>query len=486
MLKKLMEKGVDYIKESRKINLLLTRFFPFVFAFLLCFIFLLRIDNMIDLSMDASDIWMTVKSYYKEDTYASYVLYKGIFSVYPYVWLYQFTLLLGVGEFFFIKVFHSLLFAYIVGVGFPYIFEFILGRKIPTWKKIIYIVIIFWLQINNLAYIQIVIDLPYLFWFTLMIHSYLKLKSQSSKHKILIYMLLGAAIGCCTCFTGQYKFSAILILILVGYDLIKQLRKSDLYRWIGSIFIIVVMVGGVVMAEHAFQTRVVDGFRQEGAWIPTADDWVQNFLRQEKPKSAAVYLKGGQIIDYQITAIHANEEPEYEGLLGTMEIFAEYIRVGLKHPAELVISYANKFFLAFLCGNTCNFFYIFAHYSLLFIGIWTIKCRKCLNKQNLGIFISILVSILVPCVTHMESRYAMALQNFVYGFAILDSRLISEIKIGILRLKRKNQKDKLLVNQWTGWTTFLYLCFIIMCMMLVSSFMVSCGLENGTWYLFEY
>ena len=60
---------------------------PFFIVFILYFGYVRESGDMISLSYDAADIWKTITSWYTNDVYGSYVLYKGINSVYPYVWL---------------------------------------------------------------------------------------------------------------------------------------------------------------------------------------------------------------------------------------------------------------------------------------------------------------------------------------------------------------------------------------------------------------
>ena len=60
---------------------------------------MVRTGSMILISGDAADIWKTIKTYYTDDVYGSYVLYKGLLSIYPYVWLYKLAQLLHTNEY---------------------------------------------------------------------------------------------------------------------------------------------------------------------------------------------------------------------------------------------------------------------------------------------------------------------------------------------------------------------------------------------------
>lgn len=445
-------------KLSPKITVLLKHMIPFLFAFLWCFSCLMTFDNMTEDSQDAQNIWKTITSYYSDDMYVSYVLYKGFFSVFPYVWLRQLAVLLHCGEFFFIKIFHSLIFAYISAVGFPAILESTTDRKAAVRQKIFYIGLIFCLQRFNLSYNTLLIDLPYLFWFTLMLHIYTMLKHEASC-SFGKYLLLGLSIGCCTCFTGQYKFAAVLTGGMALYDLVRLHSSLKKAPKTGRAVILFIMILITLSAEAAFQKEVVEPLRQrEDTWLPTASSLVQYQFSKADPNSIYGY-KGLAIKDYQIMAIAETENPQYAELSETPEILAEYLRVGLKHPGEFLVSFANKFFMVFACDNGgFSLFYYWLSYSLLFCGLWVLYRNKTILKTKKHILILILLSAAVPCITHVEPRYVMAAQNFMFGLVIFDDGFRNEVGIAVRRFQCKVFGKGLMPiesNQWTLWTTFI-------------------------------
>lgn len=474
---------------SSKLVRLPGHIFPFLFAFLWCFTYLLTVESMTADSMDANNIWKTITSYFTEDTYASYVLYKGVFSVFPYVWLYQLTLMLHCGEFLFIKIFHGLIFAYITAIGFPAILEYVLNKKASVGVKTFYIGLIFCLQKFNLSYQLLVIDLPYLFWFTLMLHMYLLLKRNCS---CLLgkCALLGISLGCCTCFTGQYKFAALFVGCLALFHIWKScFPRKTIYK-ISAVMTLFIMAGAIVSAEAAFQANVVEPLRQkENAWMPTASSLVQYQYSKSDPNSIYGY-PGLAIKDYQIIAIAEAEKPHYEGLSTTREILTEYLRAGLKHPGEFIVSFANKFFMVFACDNgSYSLFYYWLSYSLLFISLWVIYQNKNILKTKKHILLLFFTSVIAPCATHVEPRYVMAAQNFMFGLAIFDDSIRYEIKTAAKRFLYRFSKNKPVspeTNNWTIWITFIYLCYIMMCIMHLSNRNMMNWLATGNLRLFQW
>lgn len=485
----LVEKQWSYLLDSTiRLSKFLEKFIPFLFALCVIAIYLSGAEDMLGSGGDANDIWKTITTYYSEETYISYVLYKGLFAVYPYVWLYQLSLLMGVGNFFFIKIFHILLLAYILGIGFPCIFEYLFNKKFSIGKKVVYISLIFLLQVDNGAYTTIMIDLPYLFWFTLLIHMYVAIKSKPFKHVYIKYVLFGVATGCCMCFTGQYKFSAVMACILILFEVLKKLNQKNGCQRLCKMLLLFVMMGSVMISENLFQTQVVENFRKEDVWLPTASSLVQYQFSKSEPNAVYGY-RGIAIKDYQIMAIAEVESPKYEELSSTAEILKEYLRVGLEHPGEFIVSFANKFFMVFACdgGNYVLSYYLLS-YSLVFLGIWVIYQQRDAFKRHVPIFVLFLLTIIAPCATHVEARYVMAIQNFMFGLALFGNELGKEFKIAGARLKSKissKPEESVKRNQWTLWISFIYFCFILMCIMHLSNLGMMNWLAKGKIYLFQ-
>ena len=110
---------------------------PFFIAFILYFGYVCKSGDMTALSYDAADIWKTITSWYTNDIYGSYVLYKGINSVYPYVWLYQLALIFNINAWILIKMFFALAFSYTSAIGFPDIIKRMTNRQIGLCRRLL-------------------------------------------------------------------------------------------------------------------------------------------------------------------------------------------------------------------------------------------------------------------------------------------------------------------------------------------------------------
>lgn len=88
--------AINYVKKyliKYKIFLL------FIFVFLMFFLWLFPQQDLLGGSGDSNSIWQAIISYFSNKPVTSYVMYKGILSVYPYVWLYRLSQLLNVNNF---------------------------------------------------------------------------------------------------------------------------------------------------------------------------------------------------------------------------------------------------------------------------------------------------------------------------------------------------------------------------------------------------
>lgn len=132
----------------------------FVATFILFMMWIYPFQSMIAESSDAADIWQTIKTFYNNDTYVSYVLYKGFMSVYPYVWLYQLSLLFHINEFFFVMLYHAFLFTYIAVNGLPEVIYHLTRYKAKIYQRILLIIILFIFWSPTKALNNVMVDLP--------------------------------------------------------------------------------------------------------------------------------------------------------------------------------------------------------------------------------------------------------------------------------------------------------------------------------------
>ena len=80
----------------------------------------------------------------------------------PYVWFYQLSQALGVSEFFFLKIYHAILFAYVSVIAFPNIYLNLTGKEeVNTIRRVILAIVMFLLWKDYLIFDQLMICLLY-------------------------------------------------------------------------------------------------------------------------------------------------------------------------------------------------------------------------------------------------------------------------------------------------------------------------------------
>jgi hypothetical protein len=414
----------------------LRRHWLFLIAFAGMAVFLLLSGPMNTWSSDAASIWHTIKSFYSGDIVSSYVLYKGFASVYPYVWLYQLSLLLGVGEFVFIKLYHCLLFAYVSTVGFPYLVENLLHIKAKTWRKAVLMVVLFWLWKNNRALDQLMVDLPSLAFFLLLVNSALKIEKLGGKRSWGRYIYTGLLLGLNMCISGQYTLPAVFILLFIAIRTVprKVLREKAL-RYGALLCIVILLAGmsGVLMMNRTFEETVTNPLREKGEWIPTGQHWVEiGFMRllgvmRSNPGICLPDMRGLNIAKH----LYRDQfDVMYEAMAGgrVPMTIGQYFMLVAKYPLDFLTRYANRLFLALSpAGELLRFSNLFVGYTLLYIPFLIFK-KRCTSVRRffsakMLIVLSFLLAIAPLVVLNIEMRCVMQLQGLIYSLALLDDTL---------------------------------------------------------------
>lgn len=402
-------------------------------TFAIYFVRLLAQNSMVAGQGDSISIWGTITSYYTNNVQPSYVLYKGMFSVYPYVWLYRLACIFGANEFLFIKIYNALLFAYIAAIGMPTIFEKIFDEKnILLWKKWLFVICIFNLQVVNVAYFRLSVDIPSLFWFVLMMDISVHIWKGKKEKYLLEILGIGIAAGIVFCFSGQFLLAGVLEIV---FAVIVVTKKKNIKQTFLCIIFIVIGVLGIKEINNYFITKVVDPMRTAGEWLPYGEEWIVNAFCSEKPFLGSAYMSQGNFYDTQVIQIISEEKPQYTGDMSTGEIIVKYFSTMFKHPVEFLISCGNKLFLAFCMdtGTKYKFVSLGLGFLLFFIGMLKMTQRYLgklvIDKMEYLIGVAFFFTILIPCALHMELRYAMAIQDYIFGFGIFGTNIRTVLKI---------------------------------------------------------
>lgn len=125
-------------------KILQSNYLLFIISFTIMLASIWNVD-LIDISVDASETWKVVKTFFSSDSYGSYVMYKGIYAFIPSIISYQFSLLFSVSEYLILKIFNALSFAYII-LGISKLIEYLFQCKVKVWQKYLFLVIFYLLE----------------------------------------------------------------------------------------------------------------------------------------------------------------------------------------------------------------------------------------------------------------------------------------------------------------------------------------------------
>ena len=467
-----MQNFISRVKEKKDVII------AFAVAFALMVWLLSFYETMANWGTDVTDIWKTITSFYSGNIQPSYVLYKGFLSVYPYVWLYELSKFLGLGHWFFIKIFHCFLFSYVSAVGFPFIISKLLNVEVKLFRRLLVIVLMFIFWKTNMSLQNIMIDLPALTFFILSVSAALKIAEKKIKTKKVFFVYTGIVMGMASTYTGQYMPA---IILLVIYVLINVISRKNLKETSGKVAVslsIVLLLAGIMIPRtynSYFENTVVNPMRENGAWIPSSKDWTDIGLGQAKRRYNL--LLETTIPNHRSLAIIKQDKGEaYESFIESGGVYSrkEVINLILKHPVDFATSWCNGFLLtASIRGEHRAVLCLFTSYTALFLAMYSIfkRCKKLKEffSPKFLIVVGFISTSLVTCLMHFEPRYVMAFQGLFLSAAFLDNTLWDGIKGFVLWIRNALKKRPFaefaayIKESKFPYAFALYVLFVIMC-----------------------
>lgn len=463
-------------------------------AFALMFAYLFQLDSMVGMSADAASIWETIKTFRTEDITPSYVLYKGFSSIYPYVWLYDLSRVFGTGEFFFIKIYHCILFAYISGAALPYTISRIANIELKNYRRLILVVILFYLWSFNLSFSQIMIDLPSLAFFLLLVNSALRI--ESGNKNVWKYIYSGLLAGLCTCLSGQYSLPAVFVILFIllksfGKKVIR--KKKNVIIMCLYIILMFASIMSVRIINYGFENTVTNEFREEGESIPTGGEWLSiGYLRliDNLRVSPAIDIpdnRGLAIIKDVFESENFEETHEIIELGGMAYSMVDYFKLVLKYPGDFVLRYFNRLFLSLTeDGGYFKFLPLFISSTLTFMtGYVVTKKVKAVGGlfSSKTLLIMAFVSAIIPSIILViEPRGLMQIQGLVFGTAILCDELWNSLKVFKNMVKEiiTTKSVKCLMDKKIPYIFLLYIIFVCFCFMHMGSLYELNGSNPGS------
>lgn len=442
---------------------------------------------MVFQSGDAADIWQSIISYYSDKPHVSYVMYKGVVSIFPYVWLYELANIFQVDGLFFIKVFYSAIFSYVSVLGMPFVWAKIANKQISNFSILIFTLSLFVFWRTTYALNNLMIDLPNLGM--LIIATTCAIKIKETKFGNIFYSTLGGLFfGLLLCGAGQYQLSFYLLLIYSTLGLHKIIKKISVLQ-ILSISTLLISLVAILYADNQFSKQTVALADKNQEWYLTKKEWLDLSLSGRN----MLWIKygGGPVIDNNRlrTIGRLTNDGFIEQVSDGVHAYdpSHYARLIYTHPIDFATQWINKLFLGVSLDNgNRNIFHLFYIYTLLYLSMKLIfsklkKVNDFFNEKTLLISAFILPS-LVPLIFHVEMRYFLSLQILIISSVVLNTTISDQFMITKIHIHNLSRQIRTLnvrkLDIELNYHLIHYLIFIIVCFSWYSAIYASVGVSS--------
>ena len=411
----------------------------------------------ISISGDAQSIWQSIVGIANGTPVASYVMYKGIMSCYPYVWFYQLSKLLRLSDFFFFKLYHGILFAYVTTIAVPCVVEYLFRKRPRVWQIFLFSVTVFVLWKPTLAFDQLMVDLPCCSFFFFAIHMAIHLK-KLHKGYCITALVAGLACGFNSTASGQYNLAMLCILLFSLVQIMGE-KKWGISKKRRLIYILTLLIGYAIpyVLNGMFVANVVNPLRNNGVWIPNGEFWLQRGLLYKLPYVEAYPFRHNARGIAILEGIYGSAEAAnavwtaaaaaaQTGVTGIGWTIPEWFAAFARYPLDFLVLILDK---AFICVTTDamngNLGHLLVGYTLLYLALvqmlkYTSKIKNVFQRKSL-LVISALLTILPSVVMTVEPRNIISLQGLIFGTALMGPVLESgEKKIISISHKLANRE----------------------------------------------
>lgn len=475
--------------------------FLFLAAFLYLLIKLFTLGSMITMSGDAADIWQTITSFYAEEIYPSYVLYKGFAAVYPYVWLYQLALALNLNEFFFVMVYHGLLFAYITVIGVPALVKELTGYETRIWQKAALVILFYWYWSRYYALSQIMVDLPSCAFFLLSMQCAAVI-SRSSGYKCYgLILATGLLCGLCANISGQYSVAALFVMVYAAVQLWtirpSSERKKNLSRFLVSFVLLFGAMSSVKLLNQQFYASVIQPMTDAGHSIAPAEFWMHRGLVYFLDIGRQLYGpnlyddRGHQIIMGLYGVDEGTHLRELAAMGGYGWRIPDYFRAFFQYPIDFIMLYLNRLMIMISddCGNS-SLRSLLPGYTMIYLTILTalkrVSCLRDIFHAKTLLVLACFASVLPTVVMVVEMRFTLSLQAMLFGVALAGPIIpqIATFVSGGVRRMLQGEKSGTLLDAGIPWA---FLGWIVFCAVCLAYFGAICASSDmGTNLLYHW
>lgn len=477
-------------------------FLLFVITFLFVLIKLMQRGTMIDWSSDAADIWWTIREWGTEGGHASYVMYKGFSSIYPYLWFYRLASLLKLNEFFFVMCYHAVLFSYIAVIGVPVLIEALTEYKTKLWQKIVLVVVLYWFWSRYFVIQNLMVDLPSCAFFLMSVHCAVLIAKHTGWKRYAFIIITGLLAGLIANISGQYSISAICVFAFAMVKLWKS-QPADagkIQHNIKCLLALVLMIVFMLVPRWInawFQGAVIASFLENGAWIPSADFWMERALVYMLGVSRKFY--GADLTDPRGVAIIMGIYGKEEGMRLLEEAVAgnfgwsitEWFQAFFKHPADFIVTMLNRLMILMSDDmRTCSLRSLLPGYTMIYMAVMTVAKRmkklRDLFQAKVWLALAALASIIPSLVMCVEPRVSISFQCLFFGVALAGPIIPLSCATVVSAVKQCWQDRSLrsLMDRSFPWAFIGWVIFCLVCLAYYGSLCAASGL--GTDMLFRW
>lgn len=455
----------------------------FIFALAAISMFIITFSGDFLAAMgDALETWKVSETFFSEDKYYSYVMYKGIYAFIPCVIDYFVSALLNIPSLYIFKAFNAVCFAYVAVYGIPNLVDLIYeNKKVYTWQRylLVAVLLVFEYSINYC----ISVDMFSCTLFFMLCNSAISF-SKDDNHKWHKSFFLGLLLGINMCLSGQFSISTVIIAVAIVVNIVYKHFKEFGVPQINShrplIATILLIAFGFIVARipnELYLDLIVWPAKEAGEWIPTGGEWIVNGLSANLriinfPKGLPDYLGLQFLNEEQNAKIDAG---------GYVFSYSDYFKMVLQNPVLFLVRWSERLFLgmfndpenrrifATLKGDSFNEIGLPKDIHIIFMSVFVYgfydRFKERFNEYKdfisleIAVYIGFLFSALVPSFGHVENRYFFAARCLVYGVFIMTPFLSDGFDT--LKQKIKNKDLGLVSYRFWGCLLFILISFII-------------------------
>lgn len=447
---------------------------PILFAGAVLWLFTYSVPDMVAGLGDATSIWITISQWDGAQGPSSYVLYKGMLSVYPYVWLREWALDAGLEPFALIRVWHALLFAVGSTLAVPAIASVFTGRPWTPLQRCLFAVTMLWLTHTTRAHDALMIDLPSWSFFAIACWTALRSCDANGRARLAWSAAAGGFIGLSLCGSGQFGLPSLVLLTYLALRYLLQAQSASHSRLILLMAQLMIVASSAWLPREAdlqFHVNIVDTMRARGDWIPNGQQWVHNSMF----RMLDVYSVADRNYRWTVTpsnrgvallkdALGAEFETLYPRLKagGSLLTIDDYLSLVSRYPLDFAAMWTTRAFMVIsLDQNRASAASLLAGYTSVFLCLLLLvrRCRTIRDMLRPGLLLlaALLITVAAPVVLALEMRTALTIHAIMLaiGVQMLTSCGTAKLPgtVGFIPLPDRR----------IPWVWVAYFCFITVC-----------------------